>query len=398
MCAAINGDNEQLAQFPMETTILDSEQNREFEKSAKFKIYFAKNRKKFGKMEVDSIELTTFNGNIYVPNRIRESILNWYHHFLCHPGSSRIAATIGNVMAWPGLQADAINFTRTCKTCQKQKKTKVKYGHLPPKIAEGIPWQVLCVDLIGPYTVTIEKNVERTLHAMTFIDPATGWVEIVEINDKTSAHMSVLLDRVWLSRYPRPYKIIFDNGTEFKKDFKYIFKDYGIRRKPTTIKNPQANSILERVHQVVANMLRCKNIPDLTVNTEDPWTDILSSVAFAIRSTHHSTLDATPAQLIYGRDMILPIQHVAEWEYIRTRKQKTIDKANVRENKSRVDYDYSIHDKILITNKDIQRKLDSPTKGPFLVEKVHTNGTVSIKRGAVIERINIRNIKPYFDK
>ena len=96
--------------------------------------------------------------------------------------------------------------------------------------------------------------------------------------------------------------------------------------------------------------------------------------------------------------MILPIQHVSELEYIRTRKQKTIDKANVRENKGRVDYDYSIHDKVLITNKDIQRKLDSPTKGQFLIEKFHTNGTVSIKRGAVIERINIRNIKPYFDK
>ena len=54
---------------------------------------------------------------------------------------------------------------------------------------------------------------------MTFIDPATGWFEIVEVHNRTSAHMSHLLNAVWLSRYPRPDKNIFDNGPEFKKDF-----------------------------------------------------------------------------------------------------------------------------------------------------------------------------------
>ena len=179
LCAAINVEDDIGTQFPMETSFLNSEQKWEFEKSIKFKIYFAKNKKFFGKIVVDSVELTSFKEKIYVPDRVLNSILNWYHHFLCHPGSSRLASTIGHVMLWPGIQADAVNFTRTCSTCQKQKKTKVKYGHLPPKIAEGIPWQVLCVDLIGPYTVTLDKKVERTLHAMTFIDPDTWWVEII---------------------------------------------------------------------------------------------------------------------------------------------------------------------------------------------------------------------------
>ncbi len=71
---------------------------------------------------------------------------------------------------------------------------------------------------------------------MTFIDPATGWFEIVEVSNKTSAQMSHLLNRVWLNRYPRPRRIIFDNGTEFKKDFRYIFKDYGIKASLTTVK------------------------------------------------------------------------------------------------------------------------------------------------------------------
>lgn len=282
-----------------------------------------------------------------------------------------------------------------CDTCQRFKKQKVKYGKLPPKKAEGTPWQLLCMDLIGPYTVTLKKNKETTLSAMTFIDPATGWFEICEIGNKTSAQMSHLLNRVWLSRYPRPTKIIFDNGNEFKKDFKFIFDDYGVKCRITTIKNPQANSILERVHQVIGNMLRTKNLVELDFSFEDTWPNVLASVAFAIRSTHHSTLGAAPAQLVYGRDMVLPIQYVAEWDLIRKRKQLKIDESNMRENKNRVEYDYKIGDFVLISDKDIKRKLDCPTKGPYKINEVHSNGTLLIQRGAVEERINIRRCTPY---
>ena len=187
-------------------------------------------------------------------------------------------------------------------------------------------------------------------------------------------------------------------GLEFKKDFRHIFKDYGVNSKPTTIKNPQANSNLEHVHLVLANMLRASNIANLQLSTEDPWTEVLASVAYAIRSTYHTTLQATPAQLVFGRDMIYPIQYIAEWDIIRKRKQALIDKNNERENSKRVDFDYIVGQRVLLIHMDLQRKLDDPTSGPFKIVQTHTNGNVSILRGSVIERVNIRRIKPYFEK
>ena len=118
----------------------------------------------------------------------------------------------------------------------------------------------VCIDLVGLYTVTDQKDNDRILNAMVFVDPATGWFEIAEIIDKTSARISQIFNNTWLSRYPRPIKVIFDNGNEFKKDFLHILKGSTIKPTPTTIKNPQANSILERVHQVLGNMLRTKNL------------------------------------------------------------------------------------------------------------------------------------------
>ena len=69
-----------------------------------------------------------------------------------------------------------------CPTCQKTKIGHIKYGHLPEKEAEVNPWDTLCVDLIGPYTIkrkTIKKSTkELTLWCVTMIDPATGWFEM----------------------------------------------------------------------------------------------------------------------------------------------------------------------------------------------------------------------------
>jgi hypothetical protein len=49
------------------------------------------------------------------------------------------------------------------------------------------------------------------------------------------------------------------------------------------------------------------------MDEKDPWGPFLSSAAYAIHSTFHTTLKATPGQLVFGRDMVLPIKCMADW-------------------------------------------------------------------------------------
>jgi hypothetical protein len=86
------------------------------------------------------------------------------------------------------------------------------------------------------------------------IDPATGWFEIVEATNKSATSIQDLFYNTWLACYPRPQFIVFDNGGEFKREFKQMCMqdNYGIKAKPTTSHNPQANAIIERVHKVAA--------------------------------------------------------------------------------------------------------------------------------------------------
>ena len=95
---------------------------------------------------------------------------------------------------------------------------------------ESIPWDTVCIDLlIGPYTVIDQNGDDRILNAMTFVDPETGWFEIAEIPDKTSARISQIFNNTWLSDYPRPRQVIFDNGNEFKKYFLPLIRDFSTK-------------------------------------------------------------------------------------------------------------------------------------------------------------------------
>ena len=69
--------------------------------------------------------------------------------------------------------------------------------------------------------------------------------EITEIIiDISLAYIAHLFNRSWLSHYSRACSVIYDSGSEFKLFFENLCESYSLKRKPTTIKNPQANAVL----------------------------------------------------------------------------------------------------------------------------------------------------------
>jgi hypothetical protein len=59
--------------------------------------------------------------------------------------------------------------------------------------------------------------------------------------------------------------------------------------------------------------LKTSEIYGRKMDEKDPWGPFLSSAAYAIRSIFHTTFKATPGQLVFGRDMLLPIKFMADW-------------------------------------------------------------------------------------
>jgi len=191
---------------------------------------------------------------------------------------------------------------------------------------------------------------------------------------------------------------VYDNGTEFKLNFEALCDSYGLKRKPTTIKNPQANSILERIHKASGDMLRTSNIDMSDTITPEQVDTFVTNAAWAIRATYHTVLGTAPGTAVFGRDMLFDIPHTVDWNTIGQRRQAQVDKNAERLNRARIDHDYCVGDKVLLFNDGIRRKGEDIWSGPYVITQVFTNGTVRIERGKVNERLNIKRIKPYFEE
>jgi len=98
---------------------------------------------------------------------------------------------------------------------------------------------------------------------MTVIDPATGFFEIVEIGQKTADIIANWLELHWLTRYPWPTEITMDKGKELAREVSETLKnEWGVKRKIITSHNLQANSMIERCHKTLHNMICSAQIKD----------------------------------------------------------------------------------------------------------------------------------------
>jgi transposase InsO family protein len=277
------------------------------------------------------------------------------------------------------------------------KKPRKKYGKLPAKTAEkSEPWNRVNIDMVGPLTVKTPTKT-HTLLVLTMIDPATGWFEVSALPNQTAQACADAFDDTWLARYPRPQYIGFDNGNEYKATFKTMIKNMGIKPVRSLEYNPQSNGIVERVHQVLGDMLRTFELEERELDEHNPWSEFLTAAGYAIRSTYHTTLETSPAQLVFGRDMLLPISINADWTRIQAIRQKEIDRNNSRENKSRIEHTYKPGDLVTLAKPGILRKMSTPRQGPYKVVQVYTNGTIRIRRDHVSDRVNIRRVQQYYE-
>jgi hypothetical protein len=117
---------------------------------------------------------------------------------------------------------------------------------------------------------------------------------------------------------------------------------YGIKRKPTSIKNPTANAILEHIHAVFTKMLRTAKLNMAKLVNASDIDIFLSDATWAICSTHHTVLKALLGAAIFGQDMLFDIPFIADGKKIGEHRQELTDHNTARENKGRIDYDYKV--------------------------------------------------------
>ena len=150
-----------------------------------------------------------------------------------------------------------------------------------------------------------------------------------------------------------------DNGSEFKLQFETLDDSYGLKHKPTSVKNPEVNAIHKRVHQTIMAMLHTAELDMADTISKSDIADFLTNAAWAVCSTYHTVLKTWPGAAIFGRDMLFDIPFIADWSKIGEYRQRQTDKNTRRENDTRIDWDYQPGDKVLLPKDGILCKTES---------------------------------------
>ena len=141
---------------------------------------------------------------------------------------------------------------------------------------------------------------------------------------------------------------MFDNFSEFKRDFTPLIKYFDIKPVSTPVKNPQSHAPVEQVHQIILKMLVTKDFDEKVFDYIYPWGETPVYIAGEIISYYHRTIMATSGQAVFGRYMLFNLAPVVDWRVVTAANQHQLDIDNVKENANQVTHDYAVGDQVYV--------------------------------------------------
>ena len=144
--------------------------------------------------------------------------------------------------------------------------------------------------------------------------------------------VSQLFNQTWICKYPYPNEVT-------KRYFITLINYLSIRLFYTMIKNPQSNTQLQQVHQVIYNILFTKYLDNKLFEHIYPQGETLAYISWEIIESYHHPLKYTPGQYVLGRNMIINLKSIVDWIVTATRKKREVNSYNVRKNSRQVRHD-----------------------------------------------------------
>ena len=107
-----------------------------------------------------------------------------------------------------------------------------------------------------------------------------------------------------IARFGVPQAIITDHGSHFRNVMMTELKDQlGLRHDSSTPYYLQANGLVEAINKVLVTMIKC-----IIGIHKTNWNSMLFSALWAYRTSVKTSTGFTPFQLVYGLEVVLPIE------------------------------------------------------------------------------------------
>lgn len=341
---------------------------------------------------------------VVVPRSKREEIMAESHGSVSsgHFGTKKTLCRLRERFYWVGMRRDVTEWCRTCEVCAAKKgPPRAPQGPLQIHNA-GAPMERVAIDIVGPFPVSSSGN----RYILVAMDYFTKWPEAYAIPNQEATTVAQVLVEQFFSRFGVPLRLHSDQGRNFESCvFRECCQILGIEKTRTTPMHPESDGMVERFNRTLGQELakRCKG-------KQEDWDKHLPFLLMAYRSAEHETTQYTPAQLMMGRDLRLPIDlmierppgdneiHETTTHYVRDLRQKLSEThSHVRTNlqlssqamKLRKDAKASTkllqpEDQVWLYNpkrkKGLSPKFMSPWEGPYRVVKRLSDVTYRIQK------------------
>ena len=171
------------------------------------------------------------------------------------------------------------------------------------------------VDCVGPFPADPRTG---DLHVIIAVEWLSRWAEARPVNSIDAPTCSEFLYSDICCRYGVPECLRTDHGRSFDNEVIAHLADLlRVNHHLSTPHYPQSNGLVERLVQTFKSALK-RSIQDQLVGAEgendDPspyWSHLVPSMLYAYRSSPHSALGGlSPAEVLFGRNLRLPGDHV----------------------------------------------------------------------------------------
>ena len=216
-----------------------------------------------------------------------------------HLGIVKLKQRCRDVVWWPGIDREIETLVKDCTACLLSGKTRAPAPPPPmqPLDWPSKPWEHLQLDICG--------KLHGVPHHQRFLvvvyNLHSKWPEAAPVGSVTAKVLVDILDSLF-TRWGLPERITTDNGPQMvSHELSSYLEGKGICHIPTAFYNPAANGGVERLNQSLKNGIRAHLAQGCTLTTS------LLQTLLHYRATRHATTGVSPASLMLGRELQLPL-------------------------------------------------------------------------------------------
>ena len=232
---------------------------------------------------------------------LRAGVLKFLHDIPVggHLGVSKTLGKVRERLYWIHCCRDVEEWCLKCDLCASRKDPRVKTRSPLQLYNVGEPMERVAIDVLGPLLETESGN-KYILIAMDYF---SKWPEAYALPNQEAVTSANVLVSPFFSRFGVPAELQSDQGRNFESHvFQEVCTLLGIHKTRTTALHPQSDGMVERYNRTLENQLTT-----FFQDHQKDWDLHLPLLLMSYRSAVHETTKLTPAMLMFGRELRVPL-------------------------------------------------------------------------------------------